>query len=153
MIHDLDFDKLIFHHHSPIQVRFSDIDMMNHVNNSIQTTYCDVARMQYFNDVFNLSVARTEQSLIVASLHVDFKKPIFMKESIWVLNKIVEIGHKSITMAQQIITDDNKEIKSRAITVLTGYNHLLLKSIVIPEKWQADIENFEGTVIFKYPKK
>ncbi len=151
MIQGIDFEHLEFYHSTPIQVRFSDIDMMNHVNNSIQTTYCDVARVAYFEEVFQLMIGRTEESLIVAALDVNFKLPIFVNEQVLLQNKIVEIGHKSMKMAQQIIDMKSGQVKTQIVTILAGYNHLELHGIAIPERWKTQIEKFEGCVKFKYP--
>ena len=34
----------------PIQVRFSDIDMFHHVNNTIYPAYIELARLEYFRE-------------------------------------------------------------------------------------------------------
>jgi len=152
MIKDIDFEQLSFHHFTPIQVRFADIDMMNHVNNSVQVSYCDIARMDYFEEVFQMKIGRTEESLIIGGLSVDFIRSIFMDEHIHVQNKIYEIGNKSLLMVQQIINSESEEIKSRIVTVLVGYNHIKFEPIAIPENWKEKIEMFEGSVRYKYKK-
>ena len=152
MIKEVNFDTLEFRHHTPIQVRFADIDMMNHVNNSVQITYCDVARVEYFEKVFNMKIGRTAESLIIASLHIDFYSPTFINEHVHVQNKILQIGNKSLLMAQQIINSDTKDLKTRIVTTLAGYDHLQLKAIAIPGKWKQSIEEFEGSVTYKYPR-
>jgi acyl-CoA thioester hydrolase len=153
MIKDIDFEQLHFHHFTPIQVRYGDIDMMNHVNNSVQTSYCDIARMEYFDEVFQMKIARTEESLIIGGITVDFIRSIFMNEHVNVQNKIIEIGNKSIVMAQQIVNSESQEVKTRIITALVAYDHIKLQAISIPEKWKNLIDEFEGGVKYKYGKK
>jgi acyl-CoA thioester hydrolase len=44
--------KLVnFFHITPIQIRFNDIDKLNHVTNSVYQQYFDLGKMDYFNDV------------------------------------------------------------------------------------------------------
>lgn len=44
-----------YRHHQPIQLRFNDIDMLGHVNNTLYFEYMDMAKTRYFhfNSIFN----------------------------------------------------------------------------------------------------
>ena len=45
-----------FKHFSPVHIRFNDIDILGHVNNAVQQYYFDIARLDYFRDVFKEAV-------------------------------------------------------------------------------------------------
>ncbi len=138
-----------FRHSTPIQVRFTDIDMMQHVTNSQYLAYCDLARMKYFNDVLKEKIGQTEESLVIASVTLDFVNPIFMDEQIEVQSKITKIGNKSIQMLQHIINSNTKEIKASVKSAISGFNYLKQQSIIIPDKWKDKLANYDSDVEFK----
>ena len=37
-----------FRHHQPVQMRFTDIDMLGHLNNNVYLTFMDLAKVEYF---------------------------------------------------------------------------------------------------------
>ena len=40
-------NEMKFFHETPLQIRFNDVDVMGHVNNSVYQNYFDVARLRY----------------------------------------------------------------------------------------------------------
>jgi len=144
--------EIIFKHLTPIQVRFNDTDMMGHVTNMIHLSYCDVARMHYFQDVFGENVEHKNESLVIANVSLDFSKPIFIFENIVVKTSIHTIGKKSIQMIQHIINSETNELKTVVKTIISGYNYIDEHTIEIPQRWIKCIENFENHVHYKYQK-
>jgi len=43
---------------TPIQIRFSDCDMLQHVNNAIYLQYFETARINFFNQKFQLGTGK-----------------------------------------------------------------------------------------------
>lgn len=75
---DYDFDCETFFHEKQIQMRFSDLDAMNHVNNGFQMHYFDVGRIYYFSDILHRDVDWTNDFLVLVHLELDFVAPIEM---------------------------------------------------------------------------
>ncbi len=140
---------ILFRHSTPMQVRFTDIDMMQHVTNSMYLAYCDLARMKYLNDVLEEKIGQTEESLVIASITIDFMKPIFLDEKIEILTKTIKIGNKSIHTLQHIINPESKEIKAEVKSAISGFNYLKQHSIIIPEKWKYKLSKFDKDVEYK----
>lgn len=138
-----------FNHSTPIQLRFTDIDMMAHVTNSVYFVYCDIARMEYFTTVLNEKIEQSEESLVIASLQIDFINPIFFHEKIEIQTKVIKIGNKSIQTLQHIINAETKTVKATVKSILSGYNYEARHAISIPDKWKTKIENFETVVEYK----
>jgi acyl-CoA thioester hydrolase len=138
-----------FRHKVPVQVRFTDIDMMHHVTNSMYLAYCDLARMKYFNDVLEEKIGLSEESLVIASVTIDFMKPIFMDEKIEVLTKTTKIGNKSVHTLQQIVNSETSEIKAEVKSVVSGFNYKKQHAIVIPDKWKNKLVAFDNHIEFK----
>lgn len=132
-----------FKHVTPIQVRFNDTDQMGHVTNMQYLGYCDIARLYYFHEVFEEKVGYEKESLVIASVKLDFVKQIFFEEPIDVRTKISVLGNKSIQMQQLICNSKNNEIKCLVNSVMSGFNYIDQHSIVIPERWKLKIKSYE----------
>lgn len=143
-------ETIVFRHKTPVQIRYTDIDMMSHVTNSVYLSYCDIARMEYFIQVLDEQIEQKEESLVVASVTIDFIQSIFLYEKIEVCTKVQLIGNKSIQMLQHIINAETLEIKAVVKTIISGYNYLNHHSILLAERWKRRIAEFEKDVAFKY---
>ena len=101
----------------PIQIRFSDLDALNHVNNSYQAQYYDLGRINYFEKVNGGSFGWNEVLVVIVNTENNFFKPILQGEEIYVDTKRVRFGNKSMTMHQRLVTS-NGEIKGTCRTIL-----------------------------------
>jgi acyl-CoA thioesterase FadM len=71
-------------HKTTIQLRFSDIDMLRHVNNAKFATFMENARMQFYRDLIAQQHDWNETGLIIARLEFDFKIPVFLNDDFYV---------------------------------------------------------------------
>jgi acyl-CoA thioester hydrolase len=132
----------------PIQVRFSDIDVMGHVSNTVYQSYYDSGKIHYFNlvlpdmDFVNLGV-------VGASIKIDYFKPIFMKTRILVETRVAEIGNKSLIMEHNLIDECSKEVLSTCKAVLVCYSIKEQQSIPIPGNWKKNILSYDEGVIVR----
>ncbi|MCT4615971.1 MAG: acyl-CoA thioesterase [Marinifilaceae bacterium] len=133
-----------FKHKLPIQVRFGDIDLMQHVNNGVQLSYLDTARLDYFNNVFpNNSINWEEEALIVAHLEIDYLSSITMETQIEVQTKISKLGNKSISLEQNICNRKTGDVITQTKQVMVAFNSKLKQSIEVPEHLKLKIKEFE----------
>ena len=134
-----------FKHKTPIQIRFKDIDALNHVNNANHITYFELARVKYFDDVINDQVNWSEQGIILASITVDFKAPIYFKDNVFVYTKCTRLGNKSFDLAYSMVREkDGKETVlagGSSVQVCFDYKHQV--TIPIPLSWKQKVEIFE----------
>lgn len=136
-----------FKHKIPVQIRFSDIDLLGHVNNAVYLNYFDMAKTKYFETV-NGSVADWSRSdVVVANVNIDFFSPIFLNDEIVVKTKVIRTGIKSLDMIQQIEEVRTGAIKTLCRTVMVGFDVPSNKSKPISEEWKKRIGNFEGEML------
>ncbi len=129
----------------PIQIRFSDIDALGHINNNLYFSYFDLGKTTYFDTVKDKTpVSWTEGLIVVARIETDFLSPIYYKENIVVDSKVISLGDKSGVFLQQIRNVKNGEIKSRCKTVFVTYNAATQSSMPIPDVWRKAISDHEG---------
>lgn len=134
-------------HKKKIQIRFGDIDIMGHANNGVQLSYLDLARLDYFEQVYGQTISWNDAALIVAHLEIDYLSPILLKDQIEVHTHIHKIGTKSVGMTQTIVDSISGEIKTQTTQVMVAYSQKLGESIEVPETLKMRIREFEGTLI------
>jgi len=138
-----------FNHKKKIQIRFGDIDLMGHVNNGIQLSYLDLARMDYLGQVFGQVIRWKDSALIVAHLEIDYLSSITLKDSVEVHTKIHKIGNKSVGLYQNIVDAVTGEIKTKTSQVMVAYNQEQGTSMSVPETLKIRIREFEREVLIK----
>ncbi len=135
-----------FFHQTKIQIRFNDIDVMEHVNNSVYQNYFDLARTKYFEQVFNQKMNWKNQALVLAKITIEYLKPIFMDENVCVQTKVYKLGNKSLTMKQQIINNQTNEVKAENDAILVAFSHTHKEAVDLPESWKSSIQQYENDI-------
>ncbi|MCB2194335.1 MAG: acyl-CoA thioesterase [Bacteroidetes bacterium] len=137
-----------FFHKTPVQIRFNDIDIMAHVNNSVYQNFFDMARMSYFEEVFEQKMQWKVRALVLANITIDYLNPIFLDEEIVVLSKVYKLGNKSLQMQQQIINVQTNELKAKNDAVLVAFGVKEDEAIQLPYDWREKIISFEKDIKF-----
>ena len=95
---------MIFHT-TKIQLRFSDLDVLRHVNNAKYATFMENARVDYFNEIIAPGHNWEETGILIARLEFDFKIPVLMTDTLYVETQISSIGTKSIVLYHDFIVN------------------------------------------------
>jgi acyl-CoA thioester hydrolase len=135
-----------FRHVTPIQIRFSDIDAMNHLNNAVYLTYFELARIQYFNSVLQTNWDDKHVGLILAKSEVNYKMPVFFTDTIEVYVRCSRIGNKSFDIEYEMVkmlANGDKQIAATGNTVLVAFNYDTQQSIAVPDIWKKYLVEFE----------
>lgn len=132
-------------HTLPLQLRFNDIDMMGHINNAVIMEFFDLGKSTYFAEA-GLPVRPDEGDFCVIIVHieVDFHCQIRWQDNIAVTTQVVNWGHKSLRVKQQIINTDTGEPCATCSTVMSGYSRSTHSSAVIPEEVKARVMKYDG---------
>ncbi|MDP4171475.1 MAG: thioesterase family protein, partial [Bacillota bacterium] len=88
-----------FHFYHPVKVRFSEIDMFGHLNNTIPFSYFEEARIEYFKSLGFMQdwiKPSFETIPVVANLQCDYLKQVFLDENLKIYVKTMSIGNSSI---------------------------------------------------------
>ncbi|SDK19787.1 acyl-CoA thioesterase [Natronorubrum texcoconense] len=119
-----------------IDVRLRDLDFMGHVNNAIYATFLEEAREAYFEDVIGVSL--TDVGTVIASLTIDYIRPIESDAEVTVAVGVAELGSSSLTMAYEIRADDEPAATARTVQVLVDRETGQSESI--PGEWRNRID-------------
>jgi acyl-CoA thioester hydrolase len=138
-----------YFHITPIQIRFNDIDRLDHVTNSVYQQYFDIGRMTYFNEVFEEQMDWAIEGLILASVTIDFLNPIKLYNEVALRTKIYKIGNKSLTMSQELYNQTTGKVAATSRSTMVGYNNSKEIAIMIPERWRKRIAAYEHDTLFE----
>ncbi|MDR0754963.1 MAG: acyl-CoA thioesterase [Prevotellaceae bacterium] len=133
-------------HKIQIQIRFSDIDRLGHVNNSIYAQYMDVARLDYLKKTFGKFIKWNEKTIVIVHTDNDFLIPTLIDDTIFVTTEVVKIGNRSISINQQIV-DDRGNLKVKSHCIFSTLDVRSNTSFPVPAEWKKCIEDFEDKKI------
>lgn len=105
--------------HTPVHVRFSDVDVYGHVNNVKYFEYVQEARLLYLSQHLWREVPASlgAANFVIAQTDVDYKRPIlFRAEPYDCWTQVARIGRRSLTLESEICDQDS--LLARAVVTI-----------------------------------
>jgi acyl-CoA thioester hydrolase len=131
--------KLFF---TNIEVRFSDLDAMGHVNNAVFFTYFEEGRKHFSKKMFNVSDI-SDFRFIMAQIRCDFIRPIRFKDQVILQMWVKNIGTKSFSFEYRLIDFfDETKVYATGESTQVCYDYEKNKSIVVPEKMREALTGY-----------
>lgn len=126
---------------TPIQIRFSDCDMLQHVNNAIYLQYFETARINFFNQELP-NWDWKKNGIILLKNIVEYKKPVLLIDNCKISVEAIQIGQKSFTLSYELIVQDNghETLKTYGESILVCFNFLTNQTIEIPAELKKNLE-------------
>lgn len=137
-------DEFQFNFSIPIQIRMSDLDPFNHVNNGIQCSYLDLGRSAFIEEILGDKIDWLTIDLVLAHISLDFVVPINYGDKIICACKVTHLGNKSFKMVQHIIDSETGIIKTKSESVIVGLDREKLVSIPIKQEYREKLKEFEN---------
>lgn len=133
-----------YRHHTPMTVRYGDMDTLGHVNNATYLTYFEQARVGYFNELALWDGQPSELGLIVAKITVEYKLPLSMHDGVVdVWTRIARLGTKSFTMTHQIIRASDQAVAATGEIVVVVFDYVNNATAPLPDDWRQRIIAYE----------
>ena len=102
-----------------LQVRTTDLDWLQHVNNSIYGDYLQEARVDLFSTWRGAALSHPELSMVVANLEITYQRSVhFRPEHISIDTWTEKVGRTSYTLAHEILEPDYDVVYVVARSVL-----------------------------------
>lgn len=107
---------------TPIDVRFRDIDAMNHVNNAVYFTYFEYGRLKFFYHIFEeIGVVIPT---ILAHTWCDFLIPVKLTDHPSLRMWVSKIGTKSFTLSYWLVNQsDESTVYAKGESVQVCYDY------------------------------
>ncbi|MBV6396545.1 MAG: hypothetical protein HFACDABA_02143 [Anaerolineales bacterium] len=135
-----------FRFYHPIEVRYGDLDPQGHLNNAKFVTLFEQARIQYIRHLglYKEGQSFMEIGVILADVHVAYRKPVEWGTPIKVGARIVKIGNKSMTVEQNVVHAETGEVFAEGEVVMVAFDYYQNKSIPVPQEWREKVSAFEN---------
>ena len=127
-----------YRHWSPVTIRFSDQDSLQHINNVAISQYFEVARTAYVYDVIRYAKMEGEIEFILARVLIDFVSELHYPGLVEVGARLTRIGTKSLTSGYGVFSGDRCIATSEAVNVF--YDMETRKSATPPERVRGILE-------------
>ena len=132
-----------FRHCMPMQIRFTDIDMMGHLNNNVYLTFMDLAKIDYFTTLRPGEVDMNNLNMVVVHIDVDFYHPTFFGQEVDVWTTVTSVGHRSLHMEQRVVDRHSGETKCIGRVVMAGFVRHTNTSLPIADEWVEALQRYE----------
>jgi arylformamidase len=144
---DLEHEKNHFVFRMRIDMRWSDMDELHHVNNAIYLTYFEQARLLYFQDAMEWDWKKT--GVILASAHLDYYQPLVFPNPSYIFIRTSKVGNKSLLLEYMItsVIDGEERIATKGTTTMVVFDYQTNKSIVVPDYLKERLAKYERTPI------
>ena len=141
-----------FPHRFEVMIRFGDTDAMGHTNNSRFLTFCESARLDYWEaatgEAFALVTHGATESLILAEIRVTYRSPSYFGEPLVVETRVGRLGRTSFSLEHRVTARDSRRGRARLVAtaedVLVLYDYATERPRVIPDETIARLEAYEG---------
>jgi len=121
-----------------IQIRFSDIDVMGHVNNAVYLNYFETARLHYFNQLLGGDWDWTTNGIILLRNEIDYVKSVLMTHNPTIEIKVEKIGGKSFVLSYELKVDN--VIYTRGKSTMVCFNYTNQSTVEIPAMLRSKLE-------------
>lgn len=130
-------------HKLAVQLRFNDIDILGHLNNTVYFSLYDLGKAQYMEDAGLREHGPRPPASVIADVHCTYLKPIHYGDDIYVTTRCTEVGEKHFILEQQLV-DGSGEERSRCRTVMVYIDSSTQKSAPLPDDFRSKILAYES---------
>ena len=126
-----------------LEIRWSDMDQLGHVNNAKYLTYFEQARIEYLHEVCQWNW--TETGAILANAYVDYHRPVVYPAATYVYVRVSKMGNKSFELSYMIVSEigEKEKIMTTGYTTLVLFDYDTKTSVSIPDRIRRQIETYE----------
>ena len=130
------YDSIVeFPFHYNLKTRWKDMDSFGHVNNALFLTYIEDARITLFKrwDLVDL-----KQSIIVASVKIDFISQMQHPSDLIIGQRISRIGNTSFDIHSVIYLKDAQKPSASSVVTCVCYDYKRSKTLPVYDAIKAE---------------
>lgn len=124
----------------PLQIRFSDIDGYQHVNNGVYFNYYEHSRAVFLSDVCDWNVM--EIGVVVAKIEIDYFRPIHLQDTVSAYVRCSKIGNSSFVLEQILAgkaVGGGEVIFSKSNCTMVSVDMKTMKPVSVPEAYRLKL--------------
>jgi acyl-CoA thioester hydrolase len=131
-----------FRYFMPLDVRFADLDALQHVNHAKYFTYMEAARIQYVMDVLGWNGDWSALGIIIAQATCQYKLPLVYGDKVKCYLRTSRLGGKSFDF-EYLIERQDGVIVAEGLTINVAYDYPTQSAIPIPDAWRQAMLAYE----------
>ncbi len=135
----------IFRFSTTLDVRWRDLDALNHVNNAVYFSYLEQARVRYMRNLGIEPCVPAGIGFILAEASCQFRSPLRLGERVTVRARVSELGNSSFVFEYSIAGGDGR-LAATARSVQVCYDYRREQSVPLPGEWRRAIVEYEPTL-------
>lgn len=136
-------DLSLFPHKMEAQLRFNDIDILGHLNNTVYFSLYDMGKARFMEDAGLRKRGMSRPDTVIADIHCAYLKPIHFDDRIFVVTRCSHIGEKSYTLEQMLI-DDKEDVRSICRTVMVHFDPSTGHAVPLTGEHISKIKRYEN---------
>ena len=123
-------------HRAVVQIRFNDIDMLGHVNNTVYQQYFDIGRLAFFRETLDDAVDWHTITPVLEHIETDYLLPVLLESKVVVETIITRFGNKSFNMEQEIVNEESREVHCKTNSVIVAFDPSANLAVEVPDEWK-----------------
>ena len=127
-----------------IDVRWGDMDALGHVNNAAYFTFCESARIRYFEAVVPGDFTHASEGPTLAHAAVDFRRQVLYQARLEVGVRVSEIRNRSFRMDYGIFLEGTDTVVAEGTSVVVWADYRAGKATELPAEVRRRIEEVEA---------
>ena len=126
-----------------LQVRTTDLDWLQHVNNAVYADYLQEARVDLFADWRGAHLSHPELSMVVANLEITYKRSIhFRPEPVAIDTWTEKVGRTSYTLGHEVREPDSDVVYVVARSVMVLVDKATERPTPLGDELRAHLEHW-----------
>ena len=121
-----------------IQVRFSDLDVLGHVNNAVYLSYFELTRVHYFKILLGENWDWNTNGVLLVRNELDYRHPVLLHDQPEVIMHTAHIGEKSFVLGYELSV--NNVIYTLGKSTLVSVDSQAKKTTAIPLRMRECLE-------------
>ncbi|MFT5861095.1 MAG: acyl-CoA thioester hydrolase [Flavobacteriaceae bacterium] len=122
-----------------IHVRYSDLDVMGHVNNSVYLTYFEMARVHYFGTFLGRDWDWKKDGIILVKNEIEYLRPVFLHDRPEITVTTSHIGTKSFILDYTVVVEGKLCAKGKS--TLVAFDTEKNATVVVPDGMRSMLES------------
>ena len=129
----------------PMEVRWGDMDAFGHLNNAKYFTYCESARIRYFQEIGLGQLTKTPKvAPVVVAASCNFRRQVRFPADLEVGVRASRLGTSSSDLEYGIFRAGTDELAADGTSVVVWVDYRLEKAAPLPDDVRARIRELDG---------
>lgn len=134
-----------FRHWITVPVRWGDMDAFGHVNNAKYFTYCESARISYFEAIgLGAQTTTPDHGPSVVTATCNFRRQVHYPATLEVGVRATRIGRTSFPLEYGIFLEGTEDLVADGSSVVVWVDYGAGRSTPLPESLKARIRELDG---------